>query len=82
MTTPSLKSFEKHLELRRFTPADFDAIIELHEKCFPGMENWRKPQLQSQVDIFPEGQLCIAKDHAAAAGRDQTGYGLGQRGFA
>jgi predicted amidohydrolase/ribosomal protein S18 acetylase RimI-like enzyme len=53
------KSFEKRLKLRPMTPKDFDGILELHDKCFPGMENWRKEQLQSQVDIFPEGQLVI-----------------------
>lgn len=53
------KSFEKRLKLRPITPRDFDGILELHGNCFPGMENWTKDQLQSQVELFPAGQLCI-----------------------
>ena len=54
-----LKSFERRLKLRNITPNDFPAIQALHESCFPGMLNWTTEQLQSQYDIFPEGQICI-----------------------
>ncbi len=67
MTTHSLKSFEKTLKLRLRTKDDFEAIRALHSKCFPTMENWRREPLESQIEIFPEGQLCIEYEGALIA---------------
>lgn len=54
-----LKSFEKRIKLRNTTPDAFEGIIALHAICFPKMPNWTKEQLQSQFEIFPEGQFVI-----------------------
>ncbi|HSF16092.1 MAG TPA: GNAT family N-acetyltransferase [Vicinamibacteria bacterium] len=59
MKAIDLKLFEKRIKLRPIESKDFDQIIALHARCFPGMLNWTKEQLQSQIDTFPEGQLCI-----------------------
>jgi len=59
MKPRTLKSFEKKLKLRPIVGSDFDAIFALHSRCFRAMENWREEQLQSQLQIFPDGQLCI-----------------------
>lgn len=54
-----LERFEKKLSLRPLTSDDYDAWLILGQRCFPGMETWTRAHLESQVRVFPEGQLCI-----------------------
>lgn len=54
-----LEDFEKKIRLRQITIQDYDQIADMARLCFPGMKPWQKEQIQSQIDIFPEGQLCI-----------------------
>jgi GNAT superfamily N-acetyltransferase len=37
------------------------------KKCFPGMQPWGRDQIESQLRIFPEGQLCVEIDGQLAA---------------
>ena len=39
--------------------SDFERLVELQHRCFPGMKPWTREQIQSQLKIFPEGQICI-----------------------
>ena len=41
---------------------DFDTLVELQLKCFPGMKPWAREQIASQLAIFPEGQIVIEVD--------------------
>lgn len=50
---------EKHIVVRQITMADYDQICHIQERCFPGMRTWSREQLESQISIFPEGQICI-----------------------
>ncbi len=54
-----LKSLEKKIIVRQLKTDDYDQLIKLQEACFPGMPTWKREQLQSQIAIFPEGQICI-----------------------
>ena len=54
-----LKTLEKKIKIRSLKSKDFDELIELQKLCFPGMHTWKKDQLESQLEIFPEGQICI-----------------------
>ncbi|MEQ8765817.1 MAG: GNAT family N-acetyltransferase, partial [Planctomycetota bacterium] len=54
-----LKEFENRIELRQLTLDDFDDLVDLQARCFPGMTTWSREQIESQVSLFPEGQLCI-----------------------
>lgn len=54
-----LKDFEKKIIVRQIEISDYDAIVEMQLKCFPGMEPWQKEQIESQLEVFPEGQLCV-----------------------
>ncbi len=54
-----LKTLEKKIKIRPLEIKDFDALIELQKLCFPGMHTWKKEQIESQLEIFPEGQICI-----------------------
>ncbi|MDP2362331.1 MAG: carbon-nitrogen hydrolase, partial [Ignavibacteria bacterium] len=54
-----LKTIEKKIKIRQLEVSDFDALIELQKLCFPGMHAWKKEQIESQLKIFPQGQICI-----------------------
>jgi predicted amidohydrolase/GNAT superfamily N-acetyltransferase len=59
--TPKLRleDFEREIVLRPLLIEDYDALIEMQTLCFPGMLNWGKDQIESQLKHFPEGQLAI-----------------------
>ncbi len=59
MTHIDLKSFEKKIVVRPIRIEDYDSLVELQLKCFPGMKPWRREQLESQLTVFPEGQICV-----------------------
>ena len=52
----------KTLLLRPMTVDDFDALVELQRRCFPGMGPWVRAQIESQLRIFPEGQFVLSLD--------------------
>ena len=41
---------------------DFDAVVALQLRCFPGMGPWRREQIESQLRIFPDGQMVLDLD--------------------
>jgi predicted amidohydrolase/GNAT superfamily N-acetyltransferase len=59
---PSSSGTEKRLRLRQLTLDDFDALIALQKRCFPGMGPWMRAQIESQLQIFPEGQIVLDLD--------------------
>lgn len=58
MDEAQLKQFDT-LRLRQLTIDDFDALVAVQLKSFPGMQPWRRDQIASQLAHFPEGQLAI-----------------------
>jgi predicted amidohydrolase/ribosomal protein S18 acetylase RimI-like enzyme len=58
---------EKRLVLRNLTLADFDRLVALGERCFPGMKPWQREQIESQLKLFPEGQVVIEYDGRVVA---------------
>lgn len=54
-----LEAFETHIAVRQLRIEDFDALIEMQRRSFPGMWTWAREQVESQLRIFPEGQLCV-----------------------
>ena len=65
--TIDLKEYEWRINVRRTTIDDFDRLIELQLACFPGMQPWGRDQVESQLAIFPEGQLVVEVDGKVAA---------------
>ncbi len=59
MTKVDLKLFEKNIIVRQLTKADFQEVVELQKKCFPGMKPSSQKEFESLLDIFPEGQFCV-----------------------
>ena len=62
-----LKQFEWKIEVRQLTMDDFDELVEMEERCFPGMQTWGREHIESQLKTFPEGQLCVEIDGRLAA---------------
>lgn len=57
-----LSKFEKKIILRQIGYKDIKDIIALQKICFPGMEPWQKDHLESHLEEFPEGQICVEYD--------------------
>ncbi|HPF38806.1 MAG TPA: GNAT family N-acetyltransferase [Phycisphaerae bacterium] len=53
---------EQRIVIRGIRIEDYDAIREMALRCFPGMHPWERGQIESQLGIFPEGQLCVEFD--------------------
>jgi predicted amidohydrolase/GNAT superfamily N-acetyltransferase len=53
---------EKTLRLRPLRIEDFEPLVELQHRCFPGMVPWVREQIASQLALFPEGQMVIDLD--------------------
>lgn len=56
------QSSASRLFVRRLKKSDLSAVRELQKRCFPGVEPWTKAQFYSQIEQFPEGQLCVELD--------------------
>jgi len=54
-----LKTFEKRIRVRPLRMEDYDQVVALQLKCFPGMKAWTREQFGSMTTVFPEGQICI-----------------------
>jgi predicted amidohydrolase/ribosomal protein S18 acetylase RimI-like enzyme len=48
--------------VRQLTVEDYDAVVVLQQRCYPGMGSWTREQWISQVTTFPEGQIGIDLD--------------------
>jgi predicted amidohydrolase/ribosomal protein S18 acetylase RimI-like enzyme len=59
MDAIDLSEFERKIGLRQLRQDDYEQLVQLQVKCFPGMHPWGREQIESQLRIFPEGQLCI-----------------------
>ena len=59
MAEIDLSTFGKNILVRPIRLEDFEQLVELQLKCFPGMKPWAREQIASQLQLFPEGQICI-----------------------
>ena len=59
MSKDKFEQFQKNIIVRNMTIEDYPKIVELQQKCFPGMKPWKEDQFESQINTFPEGQICI-----------------------
>jgi len=57
-----LKEFEWKTVVRPITMEDFPTLIDMQKRCFPDMEVWDAEQIESQLRMFPEGQLGVEID--------------------
>jgi predicted amidohydrolase/GNAT superfamily N-acetyltransferase len=59
MANDDLKDFERKVSVRLLRREDYDQVVELQHACFPGMKPWTREQFDSQLTLFPEGQICV-----------------------
>ena len=59
VTKLNLKDFEKRLKARPLRLKDFDDLVALQKRCFPGMKPWKREQIESQLERFPDGQIVL-----------------------
>ncbi len=63
----NLSEFEWNIVVRQLTIDDLDDLIAMAEICFPGIPSISREQLESQLAIFPAGQLGVEIDGRLAA---------------
>lgn len=57
-----LSEFETHIQVRPMTLDDYDALVAMQLQCFPGMKPWQREHIESQLAVFPDGQLVVEYD--------------------
>ncbi len=62
MNELDLSQFEIKMIVRMLKREDIDELLALQEKCFPGMDPWKREHLESHLRIFPEGQFVAELD--------------------
>lgn len=55
----NLVEFERRVRVRPIRIEDFDQLVELQLVCFEGMAPWTRAQIESQLERFGDGQVCI-----------------------
>lgn len=53
------KTFEKNILLRPLRMEDYEQLECVSRLCYPKLRPWNRDELESQISIFPEGQLCV-----------------------
>jgi hypothetical protein len=55
------------LVVRQLRKTDLRAIQEIQRKSFPTIPPWTREELESQLTVFPEGQIGVEIDGALVA---------------
>lgn len=66
-TELDLSKFEWNLVVRPLRIEDWEALVVIQNKCFPGLECWTREQIESQLKLFPEGQIVVESDGKVVA---------------
>jgi len=56
LRTPPRRIFVRHT-----APEDFETLIALTRRVYPGSAPWRPDQLASHLEVFPEGQFVAVR---------------------
>jgi predicted amidohydrolase/GNAT superfamily N-acetyltransferase len=59
MPKVDLEQFSNKIHVRPLQESDFDAIVALQLRCFPGMPTWTLAHVQSQIANFAAGQIGV-----------------------
>ncbi len=55
MKKNDVESFQKKGAVRTVQMDDYEQIVDMQTRCFPGMKPWSREQMASQISIFPDG---------------------------
>jgi len=79
---PAMSKKKHQYQVRPATVTDIDDIIELSRVCYPaegeGLLVWRRQQLESQLRVFPEGQLVVTHGERVVGSAASLIVGLGR----
>jgi len=53
------KKVKRSLKVRTLKIEDYDQLITLQLRCFPGMKHWSREQIESQIKNFKNGQIVV-----------------------
>jgi len=56
------------VQIRNTTPRDFDSIVRLAERVYPFSIPWQYRQLESHLNVFPEGQFVAVDQNDRVVG--------------
>ena len=62
-----LKEFERKVVVRLLRMDDYEALVDMHRACFPGLKPWEREQIASQIATFPDGQIGVEIEGRLAA---------------
>lgn len=65
--TIDVTEFESRVVVRLVSMDDYDQLVVLEKKCFPEMEHWERGHVESQIQRFPDGQICVELDGRVVA---------------
>lgn len=66
---PLISDASMRVVVRQTRPADFEGIVSLCRRIYPHSAPWNVAQLQSHLDVFPEGQFtAVDPDTGAIVG--------------
>src|SRR5580765_2417966 len=55
------------LVVRLLRKSDYRAVVEIQRKSFPTIDPWTREQFESQLAVFPEGQIGVEMDNLLVA---------------
>ena len=61
------QSYESQLIVRPLRLEDFEQLVTMQKRCFPSMLPWDLDHIESQLNLFPQGQMVIEIDGRVAA---------------
>lgn len=67
MASTSSNPSKPRVVVRQLQKSDFRDVQRVHRGAYPQLESWTQQQFNSQLDLFPEGQLCIEVDGRVVA---------------
>ena len=62
-----LDAYQRNLIVRPMVADDYDALVAMQRRCFPGMQPWGRDQIESQLAMFPRGQIVVECDDQLVA---------------
>ena len=54
-----LDGFQHDLAVRPLTLPDYDGLVRLQKAGYTEVESWTREQFESQLRLFPEGQIAV-----------------------
>ncbi len=67
MASKRESSAKRRVVVRQLARGDYREVQRVHRGAYPQLESWTREQFNSQLDTFPEGQICVEVDGRVVA---------------